>query len=139
MRPQKQRYHHDPDNGSYGDCTRTVFACLLDLDRDVVPHFGADEPPVHVRSNHERAWLAEQGLVEVTIPYTGELAEILCAFGANNTGMHYMLSGTSRTGCAHVVICRNEKIVWDTSLTDSGIIGPCSSGYYFISVLAKKV
>ena len=39
MRPQQQKFKHDPANGSYGDCFRTALACILDLDRDEVPHF----------------------------------------------------------------------------------------------------
>jgi len=139
MKPQKQAFFHKPDEGIYGDCTRTVFACLLDMERDAVPHFGAGSPPHHVRSEHERQWLASQNLVEVSVAYEGDRDAILCTFGAQNTGLHYMLTGRSRTGCHHVVICRNHLIVWDTSIDDAGIIGPCDNGYYCISVLAKKL
>jgi len=138
VRFQKQKFHHRPEEGEYGDCLRTAFACLLGMDRDDVPHFGEGGPPVHVRSNAERDWLQSQGLCEITIPYQGDLEPILSSFACLNTGEFYMLTGTSRTGCRHVVICRNEKIVWDTSLTDSGIVAPCSDGFYYVSVLAKR-
>lgn len=139
MKFQKQAFHHKPEDGVYGDCCRTVFACLLGLDKDEVPHFGEGDPPSHIRGNHERDWLASRGLCEITTLYQGELEEILNTFGSQNTGEYYLLSGTSKTGCNHVVICRNNKIVWDTSLTDAGIVGPCDNGYYFISVLAIKI
>ena len=39
MTPQTQLNKHDPANGVYGDCGRTVIACLLDLHPSEVPHF----------------------------------------------------------------------------------------------------
>jgi hypothetical protein len=132
---QKQAFHHKPDAGIFGDCVRTVFACLLDLPRDQVPHFADGNPTQEERTLRERSWLAARGLREINTLYQGDLAEILQCVGQMNPGLHYMLTGISRTGCAHVVVCRDAAIVWDTSLTDAGIVGPTPDGHYWITFL----
>ncbi len=45
MRPQKQKYFHDPENGTWGDCDRTCVASLLCRDIEDVPHFFEGLPP----------------------------------------------------------------------------------------------
>jgi hypothetical protein len=133
MTPQKQLNRHRPDEGIYGDCTRTVLACLLDVDRDTVPHFndGVWEPEV------KDAWLRERDLRSVHVLYPGDLHpdEVIAAVSAMNPGLYWQLSGESRTGVNHVVICKDGAVEWDTSLNDSGIIGPCDDGYYWVEFL----
>jgi hypothetical protein len=46
-----------------------------------------------------------------------------------------MLSGRSRTGVNHVVVCQGGQIVCDTSLNDSGIVGRCDDGYHWVAFL----
>ena len=139
MKPQKQRYMHDPANGIFGDCYRTCLAVLLDLDRDDVPHFVNNmEPDAWKESIQPRydTWLLEHaGLVEIAIPYDCDADGVLALQQVLNPTVYYMLAGRSRTGCNHVVICKGDKIVCDTSLNEAGIVGRCEDGYHWISFL----
>jgi hypothetical protein len=54
---------------------------------------------------------------------------------AINPGVFYLLGGQSRTDCGHSVVCLDDAIIWDPSLTDAGIVGPMEDGYYWITVL----
>ena len=134
MRKQKQLFRHRPDEGVFGDCQRTVFACLLDLSPEEVPH------EHRTMSNGEqqdifRAWLQGRGWTTVSFAFQCEPAEVLTLMKAMNPGVYYMLSGESRTGCNHVVIALDDEIVWDPSLDDSGIIGRCDDGFTWVEFL----
>ena len=39
----------------------------------------------------------------------------------------------------HTVICQGDRIVWDPSLTDAGIVGPMDNNYWFVEWLARVV
>jgi len=126
MLKQKQRYLHDPDHGIIGDCHRTAFACILDLNRDLVPHWGE----IYYNDTAEwtkavNDWLRSIGYVLVSVPLTGSLETVLeCANNMFNDA-YWLLTGESSTHVNHVVVCCGGKIVHDPSLVDSGIIGPC--------------
>lgn len=140
MTPQKQAFRHRPDEGQIGDCWRTTLACLLDLQRDDVPHLLHDCWEDHDearRRTHE--WLATQGLTLVEIPYNGDLQLVLDLQGSMNPGIHYLLGGTSRNGVNHSVIACDDAIVWDPAIDDSGIVGPMSDGCYWLSWLVPLV
>lgn len=155
MTPQKQLHRHRPDLGEYGDCLRTCIACLLDLSPEDVPHLHTPDD-VEAATVLDR-WLASGGrerlehrpamsperfapLQLVRVPFGGDqpMQAVLDNFGGLNPGLRYMLVGTSRNGVAHVVICRDDAVVWDTSLDDSGIVGPIG-GLYWVLVLARKL
>lgn len=141
----KQEYLHRPDEDPFtiGDCQRAVLACLLERDLADVPHFGAMSWPdadEHRRLTAE--WLEAQGYKEVSIPYDGsfELEQVMAAFAAYNPDTYYMLTGLSKNDTAHVVICCNTDLVWDTSKDNSGVQAPIpdedtKQSYYWISVL----
>ena len=138
MIPHKQLFRHDPDSGVYGDCFRTTLACLLDLAPADVPHFmdGVDSGKDGTEAANK--WLAQRGLTLISIPYQGELEQILSTIAQLNPGIHYLLCGKSRTGCNHSVICRGDQIVWDPSLDDAGIVGPADHGIYWVDFLAVR-
>jgi hypothetical protein len=130
----KQRFRHDPANGVWGDCYRTALAYLVGAIPEAVPHFyegGRSGPEGDILIN---AFLAEHGLGKITFAYEGtieDLPGLMHVIGTqNNSGVYYLLSGSSKNGCNHVVICRQGKIVWDTSLDDSGIVGPGDAGQF---------
>lgn len=138
MRPLKQRFKHDPENGVWGDCYRAAFASVLELDLDDVPHF-SDGGPSASMDTLERAemWLRERGLRTISITFTGDLREVLMTVGRlNGDDLIYLLSGTSRTGVNHTVVCQGSKIAHDPSLTDAGIAGPCDDGLYWLTFFA---
>lgn len=128
MRPQKQKYRHRPAEGTIGDCHRTAIACVLDLARDEVPHFAEEhfQDAVKFHAAFDR-WLEDRGHTQVTLAWSGslELQAILDGVGCLNPDLHWLLGGKSRTGVSHTVVCRGNRIAWDPSLDDAGIIGPC--------------
>jgi hypothetical protein len=139
MKYHKQAFRHDPANGVYGDCFRTAVACVLEVPRDEVPHVfhdGCDGPTADERMN---AWLAARGLMQFVIAFDGKdlsleqvLAPINCAVG----GMpEYLLYGRSKNGTDHVVVCMGNRVAWDPAIDDSGIVGPCNDGYWWIVAL----
>jgi len=134
---QKQLFRHDPENGVYGDCHRTAYACLLGLPASEVPHF-ADRGDAEF-TRREKEWLAENGFDIIAIPYPGgtKLDDILSSLETVNPGIPYILGGTSKNGCGHSVVCHCGRIVCDPSLDDSGIIGPMSDGYWWVTYLVQ--
>lgn len=144
MKPQRQKNRHRPEEGLIGDCHRTCYACLLDLDRDSVPNFAevGFDPTKEGGGNVKefkgacKSWLAENGYAEFSIAFNCELEDILGYMAVVNPGQYYILGGESRTGVNHSVIAKDDAIVWDPSLNDSGIVGPCKpDGMYWITVL----
>lgn len=147
MKVQKQLNRHDPKNGIYGDCHRTAIACVLDMDAADVPHFmdgasGRSDGPEETAKAwdaHDRveAWLNARGIATVNILFPGEvpLREVLNTVAATNSRGRpvFILGGESRNGVNHSVVCCDGEIVCDPSLDDSGIIGPCDDGYYWLT------
>jgi hypothetical protein len=138
MIKHKQEFRHDPENGVYGDCFRTSIACMLDLKREQVPHFLGDGD---VTQGIERAqrFLKFFNLALIQLPMQGTLEEVLTCGDIYAAGVHYFIVGESRTGCNHIVICKDDEIVHDTSLDDAGIIGPADDGYLWLGFLARSV
>lgn len=143
LKLQKQLFLHDPENGIYGDCMRTAVACLLGIPADYIPHFndrsdGRDDDTVTRMYNN---WMRSRGLACITTYYQGteDLETVQINANMHSFGLPYMLSGTSRTGVDHVVICHKGKIIWDPSKTDAGIVGPLKSGLWLIEYLVKPL
>lgn len=137
MTPHKQLFNHKPEQGQIGDCWRTCLACLLDKAPADVPHLIEDcwDDAAEGKRKTE-AYLSTLGLASVEVAFGGDdLQSVLSGVGGINPGVHYLLGGNSRTGVGHSVICLNDRIVWDPSLTDAGIVGPMSDGYYWVTFL----
>ena len=136
MKPVKQSQPHLPDQGIYGDCLRAAYASLMELDLEQVPHFCDQDNPDWF--NDLRSWLeTEHGVRRITVNTDGSVSldELLRWVCLNNPGVHYLLSGTSRNQVNHTVVCFNARIVHDPAMDDSGIIGPCDDGFYWIEWL----
>lgn len=131
----QQLFRHDPENGVYGDCFRTVIACLLNRHPSEVPHF-CNGPDDGKTDDRVRDYLAPLGLKLVRICFHGlSMDEIMAIGDSYSLGMHWLLTGTSRNGTNHVVICHGAKIIHDPSIDQSGIIGPASDGHWWIELL----
>ncbi|MBT2142704.1 MULTISPECIES: hypothetical protein [unclassified Rhodanobacter] len=145
MIERKQLYRHKPEEGQIGDCFRTSIACLLDLEPAAVPHFGVSDfdasgrAAKHSQTAEAEAWLAERGLAQVHVAYGGELDDVLAAVGSLNPKAYYLLGGRSRTGVNHAVIGCGNRIAWDPSLTDAGIVGPCSDGLFWVTFIVPSL
>jgi hypothetical protein len=132
--PVKQRYKHDPDNGTWGDCHRAAIASLLDLPLDAVPHWADQGAAI---GDKDEKFLNEHGYSLITQAFDGSctLEQILNACCHNNPGSYFILGGTSKNGTGHSVIAHEFKIVHDPSLDDSGIVGPMSDGLWWVQYL----
>lgn len=144
MTPQKQKNRHRPQDGLIGDCHRTCYACLLDMDRDSIPNFGEVGFDLTKDGGGNRKefseacaeWLGSVGYAEFSVGFNCGLHEIFQYMAAVNPGIYYILGGRSMTGVNHSVIGCNDAIVWDPSLNDAGIVGPCEPDeLYWVTVL----
>jgi hypothetical protein len=135
----QQLFRHDPENGVYGDCFRTVIACLMRLKPEEVPHVVGPGTTSDVSNSAMRKFLSAHGFVLLEIAFPGEmpLADALHLGGVLSHGMHWILSGRSRNGCNHVVICKEAEIVHDTSIDQSGIVGPTDVDQWWIGWLVR--
>lgn len=68
MTPHKQLFRHKPAEGMWGDCARTVIACMLDLEPEAVPH-QQYEVADGEQDRFLNEWLATRGLRLVQVPY----------------------------------------------------------------------
>lgn len=136
MRQHKQAFRHDPARGLYGDCFRTAVACVLEVPRDDVPHVFYDGCDGRTADKRMNSWLAERGLMQFVVAYDGKdmsleqvLTPVNCATGGDP---EYLLYGQSKNGTDHVVVCKGNKIAWDPAIDESGIVGPCLDGYWWL-------
>lgn len=146
MIEQKQLNLHDPDNDIYGDCYRTSIACVLGLSHEEVPHFfdkgrlGGEAMDMVFKFLEDRGMRRIVNLYDVGKDEDLQgLERILLCNGVNNPGSYFLLSGQSKIGCNHTVVCYEDKIVWDPSRQDSGIVGPCDDGYYWLEFFGVKL
>lgn len=135
MIKQKQLYLHNPSDGVYGDCHRTVIACLLDKHPEEVPNFADSWDDIGEWYRRVDDYLKTQGLSSVNVLYHSTLDQLLASQGNINKNAYYMLSGTSSNGTGHVVICKGGEIYWDPAIDDSGIVGPGDDGFYWVTYL----
>jgi len=133
-----QRFRHRPEEGIYGDCHRTCIACLLDLEPEEVPNFGEYYGDSEAFFKAEAVFLSSKGLVSVQIPYDCTLKDLLNIQGGLNPNAFYILGGKSQSGVNHSVIGHGGEIYHDPSITQAGIVEPCTDGYYWISFLVPK-
>ncbi|MEY9718807.1 hypothetical protein [Sinorhizobium fredii] len=134
----QQLLRHKPEEGVHGDCFRTVVACILHLPPEEVPHVydGTDDETGYERM---RAFLRDRGfvLLQVVLNGTMTLEEIL-AYGARcSAGLPWLLTGESRNGTNHVVVCIGDQIAHDPAIDQSGIVGPTLEGAWWIEWIVR--
>jgi len=139
MIPHKQRFLHDPTNGSFGDCDRTVMACVLELSPDDVPNWGVHHDNYAAFMREKDDWLASVGLVENSFAFECSREEMENNLKLMFRGMYVFLTGTSANGTHHVVITLNGAIIHDPAIDNSGIVGPCDDGYWWVSFLVPRI
>ena len=125
MKKFKQLIKHDPGKGQFGDCWRTVVACMLEIEPAKVPHFVDGE--IHFREALRRTndYLEDFGLALLTfdlfLKNQRELFEgyrEFVAFGFPKCP-EFLIWGTAPTGVGHVVIANEKGFVYDP-LKDPG-------------------
>lgn len=108
MTPRDMTTIHDPEAGTFGDCSRAVIASLLGLTCDEVPHFLADG----TKDGNEfcrriNDWLRPRNLAFVMMP---GFAHILDDIGVR--GLHHEASGPSpRLPDYHHAVCGLDGVV----------------------------
>lgn len=145
MLEQKQQYLHRPSEGIIGDCFRTCVACVLDIDRNQVPHdyrdYWIDEETnvtllVHRDLNR---WLNQGGFnvrfVEYPIAVSSQ-EELRIYIKHYYKDIHVLIGCNSKNG-GHSVVMKNEDYLWDPSLDGSGCVGPMDDGYYWIGLFVR--
>lgn len=141
MTPSKQLFLHKPEEGQIGDCWRTCIACLLNKRPEEVPHFTSNSWGDYSATRKSTLeYLATLGLSCIEYPVASSvLDDVLSSTHLINPYHYFILSGNSKNGTGHSVICLDSRIVWDPSLDDSGIVGPMSDGYFWISWLVTDL
>lgn len=143
MTPHKQTIKHDPKNGEYGDCYRTCFAMIFDLDPQDVPHFVNGKLTNAEVSENLKAWLDPQGYNTFSLffPSSVTLDQIVETMTIYNKDTPVMISGQSPRGeWNHVVICHNG-VIHDPAISESVVplAGPClPDGNWWIEVVTKS-
>ncbi|QBJ13203.1 hypothetical protein EYD00_07250 [Agrobacterium sp. 33MFTa1.1] len=134
----QQLFRHDPDNGVYGDCFRTVVACLLCVDPVDVPHV-CNGPDDGLANDRMREFLTANGIFMIGVAFDGavELERILEIGEQSSGGLPWMLTGQSTNGVNHVVICQGASITHDTSIDQSGIVGPTKEGWWWMEWIVR--
>lgn len=132
-----QRFRHKPEEGIFGDCHRTCFACLMDLEPEEVPNFGEHHGDPYGFYEAVDKFLSLKGLARVELAFDS-LDDVFQIMHNLNTSVYYILGGKSQTGVNHSVIGLGNRIFHDPSQTQAGIIGPCTDGYYWVTFLVPK-
>ena len=122
MKPQKQLFKHDSENGRYGDCHRTCIAALLDKNAEEVPNFAEDLPDDDTVFFWKRVdeYLKTQGLANVSFVFKNTISEVLKYMGAVNPEMYYIMGVVSRGG-QHSIICYEDEMICDPDDHPGGI------------------
>lgn len=144
MIEQKQLYLHKPAQGLVGDCFRTCVACVLNEDRDNVPHFfglhfNCDNPEEVVTPKaHEslNEWLKPKGLKFMEYPLEADRAQLENYLAVIAPDQYVLIGCNSKNG-GHSVVMKGRYYMWDPSIDNSGCVGPMSDGYYWVGVFIK--
>lgn len=140
MKPQKQLLRHNPP-ATFGDCYRTSIAVILDMDAADVPHFMDVGNSGEGAWDQAETWLNARGLCTIAMLFDGAtpLQKVLDTIACVNQRSRpaFLLHGTSRNRVNHTVVACNGDIVCDPSLDNSGIIGPCDDGYYWVTFISS--
>lgn len=134
---RKQLKPHLPSAGIIGDCLRTCYACLLDLEPSQVPHFAqlaydsnggkfGDQTADETRFQNE--WLLSKGLLQWSMaislePYE-DITQALESFVHMNQAPRHMFMVTGRgPNAVHVCIYKGADLLWDPSPSNQGLLG----------------
>lgn len=139
MIPVKCRISHDPTNGAYGDCMRACIASILEMQAEVVPHFGDGNPTPEQFMSAINAFLNPLGksLFRTVASGTETLEDVLQYMGEMNPDLHYILGGAAEGG-NHVVVCCGSAIVHDPSWYPSRLTGPADGDFWHICIIAVR-
>lgn len=138
MKPQKQLIKHDPEKSDWGDCTRTCYAALFNLDAKDVPHFCDRSGEDHiVRINR---WLEERDCRLANFAFNHDPMETMKMMANMNPSLYYIM-GCASAIANHSVLCLGDRVVCDPGLSveaiehDGSELKRCSDGYTWIDIV----
>ena len=126
--------HHDPENGIYGDCTRTAYASILEMEPEMVPHFFHDGCSGGEGAKRIEAFLAQIGLHRMILATEQKPAEFLEYMGRMNPDLYWVMGCSSPTA-DHSVVCLGGKVVHDPARETPGEYGKTESGWTWAEIL----
>lgn len=112
MRFQKQLIRHNPSEGAFGDCHRAVFASLMGIDIQNVPHFGE----LYGSDPYRYLDAIDKWLGNFKLRYLECQAEALFDwFGVRGIEVYHEIAGPSPrfSNTLHSVVGRNGEIIFD--------------------------
>lgn len=121
MTPVDQLRHHNPEDGSYGDCMRACIASLLDRRSSEVPHFFDYDQRARgagpgIEAMNEWLQALGWGYIEIFVAHPFHPTVVRNYL----RGFHVML-GLSPRGVPHAVIGRGGVLFHDPSPSRLGI------------------
>lgn len=135
----KQRFVHRPHKGVYADCHRAVLASLLEMNIDTVPHFCQDNPSIEEHNRRIDEWLGARNLAQAGFPLSGTLSDTLLSMAVAAPRAYWMLTGRTKGGFHHSVVCLGGQIVHDPSPDKRvRIVAPCADGNFWATLLVVK-
>lgn len=133
------------------DCYRTCLAILLEIDAEDVPNFYEDSlNPDDDRWGHGEAteewidnWLLKRGLhrIKIYTAYGGPVEraqQVALEYGHKcSRELPYLLSGVSRNGYNHAVVCVRNEVVCDPSPKGISVVRPFQTGLFMYEWIVR--
>lgn len=137
----KQRFTHDPKNGTYGDCMSTCIASILELEQKEVPNFGIYYRFPKKFNEAVDDFLRGRGLARLCFSIqANNYKEALKGVADVIRNTYYIFSGISVNGQGHAVVALNDEVVCDplTGQDTEGLV-PNAQGVFIVEVLLPNV
>ncbi|EGF93816.1 hypothetical protein ABI_00480 [Asticcacaulis biprosthecium C19] len=123
---QDQLFRHRPDQGIWGDCHRTCIANILEIPAADVPHSHQEMSGEEFKAQMD-GYLASLGLISLTLWWPKPIDYILGIHRDLNPEISYILSGRTKKGIDHSVLCVGGVIRKNPSLDpDNDLVTPAS-------------
>jgi hypothetical protein len=142
MIEQTQAYFHKPEEGQIGDCWRTCVACVLNISKELIPHYyqefwmGTVDIAPQVQAATNKFLSNRYGLKYVEYPIEANM-EQLRIYITHYYKDHPVIIGCNSKHGGHSVVMMNEDYIWDPSIDKSGCVGPMKDGYFWLGFLVK--
>jgi len=134
MKEFMQSIPHKPAEGQQGDCFRAALASLLEIDPSDVPHFFEIDMDADDSWENVKEWLKSRGYSWFSAAFNCDLDDVMAFMQQINPGIYYLLAGNSGRGTHQVIAC-GDVLVHDPSPYNTGLIGPCDDGMYWINLV----
>ncbi len=143
MTPLKQSNRHDPENGIFGDCYRTCFAMIFDMNPEDLPHFVVLGMDREGTDKEVKGWLRERGFDLFTLFFPGEhsLDAVAQTMDVYNPTVPVIISGKSPGGEWNHSTVYHAGQFFDPGHSNANppLDGPClPDGNWWIEIVTKR-